>query len=88
MSIVNNDQVESTCRQRFEHDDTQQNSKQTVAPQSDKPSLEDEIYILRNKMVQTICIEESLTSASVVEQSSILDRKINEYMKLKHQPKQ
>jgi hypothetical protein len=42
--------------------------------------LEDEIYFLRRRMEQMFNQEQSLTSESVIELSSLLDHKINEYM--------
>jgi hypothetical protein len=42
--------------------------------------LEDEIYFLRRRMEQMFNQEQSLTSDSVIELSSLLDLKINEYM--------
>jgi hypothetical protein len=42
--------------------------------------LEDEIYFLRRRMEHMFIQEQSLTSESVIEVSSLLDRKINEYM--------
>ncbi|MFS0870156.1 aspartyl-phosphate phosphatase Spo0E family protein [Paenibacillus xylanilyticus] len=44
-------------------------------------SLEDEIHILRRKMEQIFLEEKSFTSEIVIEISSLLDLKINEYMK-------
>ncbi len=44
-------------------------------------SLEDEIRVLRGKMEQLFIQEKSFTSANVIEISSLLDLKINEYMK-------
>lgn len=44
-------------------------------------SLEDEIRILRCKMEQLFLQEKSFTSDNVIEISSLLDLKINEYMK-------
>ncbi|WP_339320703.1 aspartyl-phosphate phosphatase Spo0E family protein [Paenibacillus sp. FSL R10-2734] len=44
-------------------------------------SLEDEIRILRTKMEQLFLQEKSFTSDNVIEISSLLDLKINEYMK-------
>jgi hypothetical protein len=44
-------------------------------------SLEDEIRILRTKMEQLFLEEKSFTSDNVIEISSLLDLKINEYMK-------
>ncbi|MFK0520715.1 MULTISPECIES: aspartyl-phosphate phosphatase Spo0E family protein [Paenibacillus] len=44
-------------------------------------SLEDEIHLLRRKMEQIFMEEKSFTSEIVIEISSLLDLKINEYMK-------
>lgn len=44
-------------------------------------SLEDEIRILRSRMEQLFLQEKSFTSDNVIEISSLLDLKINEYMK-------
>ncbi|GAB6988367.1 aspartyl-phosphate phosphatase Spo0E family protein [Paenibacillus pini] len=44
-------------------------------------SLEDEILMLRKKMEQIFMQEQSFTSEIVIEISSLLDLKINEYMK-------
>lgn len=44
-------------------------------------SLEDEIRVLRSRMEQLFLQENSLTSDNVIEISSLLDLKINEYMK-------
>jgi hypothetical protein len=44
-------------------------------------SLEDEIMMLRKKMEQIFMQEQSFTSEIVIEISSLLDLKINEYMK-------
>ncbi|MEY8744604.1 aspartyl-phosphate phosphatase Spo0E family protein [Bacillales bacterium AN1005] len=44
-------------------------------------SLEDEIHLLRLKMEQIFLEEKSFTSDIVIEISSLLDLKINEYMK-------
>ncbi|MGO4530633.1 aspartyl-phosphate phosphatase Spo0E family protein [Paenibacillus sp. 2TAF8] len=44
-------------------------------------SLEDEIRMLRSKMEQIFLEEKSFTSDVVIEISSLLDLKINEYMK-------
>lgn len=44
--------------------------------------LEEEIYILRTLMEKTAEDEQSFTSEMVVYISSLLDKKINEYMKL------
>ena len=48
-------------------------------------SLEEEIHLLRSKMEQIFMQEQSFTSDIVIEISSLLDLKINEYMKI--QPK-
>ncbi|WP_235775306.1 MULTISPECIES: aspartyl-phosphate phosphatase Spo0E family protein [Paenibacillus] len=47
------------------------------------PSLEEEIFILRSRMEQLFLQEKSFTSDNVVEISSKLDMKINEYMKMR-----
>lgn len=44
-------------------------------------SLEDEIHILRSKMERIFSQEKSFTSDNVIEISSLLDLKINEFMK-------
>lgn len=44
-------------------------------------SLEEEIHMLRRKMEQIFMQEQSFTSEVVIEISSLLDLKINEYMK-------
>lgn len=44
-------------------------------------TLEDEIHMLRRKMEQIFLEEQSFTSEIVIEISSLLDLKINEYMK-------
>ncbi|WP_379160925.1 aspartyl-phosphate phosphatase Spo0E family protein [Paenibacillus sp. sgz5001063] len=44
-------------------------------------SLEDEIRVLRSRMEQLFVQENSFTSANVIEVSSLLDLKINEYMR-------
>lgn len=44
-------------------------------------TLEDEIRMLRQKMEQIFMEEKSFTSDIVIEISSLLDLKINEYMK-------
>jgi hypothetical protein len=51
-----------------------------VKSASPEQFLEDEIYFLRRRMEQMFNQEQSLTSESVIEVSSLLDRKINEYM--------
>jgi len=45
-------------------------------------SLEDEIRILRHRMEQLFLQENSFTADNVIEISSMLDLKINEYMKV------
>lgn len=44
-------------------------------------SLEDEIHLLRSKMEELFQQENSFTSDIVIEISSLLDLKINEFMK-------
>lgn len=43
--------------------------------------LEEEIHFLRRKLEQMVLEGRSMTSDAVIEQSTILDSKINEYMK-------
>jgi hypothetical protein len=43
-------------------------------------SLEEEIHSLRRKLEQMVVDGREMTSESVVELSTVLDRKINEYM--------
>nr|WP_232436844.1 aspartyl-phosphate phosphatase Spo0E family protein [Paenibacillus senegalimassiliensis] len=47
-------------------------------------TLEDEIYLLRSKMEKLFLEEKSFTSDIVVEISSLLDLKINEFMRISH----
>lgn len=49
--------------------------------------LEEEIYILRTLMEKTAEDEQSFTSEMVVHISSLLDQKINEFMKLERKRK-
>ena len=44
--------------------------------------LQEEIRILRRQMEETFSREQSFTSETVIEISSLLDLKINEYMQL------
>lgn len=44
--------------------------------------LEDEIQVLRSRMEQMFTQEKSFTSDIVIEISIMLDRKINEYMRI------
>ena len=44
-------------------------------------SLAEEIYLLRSRMEQLVLQEKSFTSEVVIEISSLLDLKINAYMK-------
>ncbi|WP_229752655.1 aspartyl-phosphate phosphatase Spo0E family protein [Paenibacillus physcomitrellae] len=48
-------------------------------------SLEDEIRLLRSRMEKIFMEEQSFTSDIVVEISTLLDLKINEYMKVRSQ---
>lgn len=48
---------------------------------SDLPALEDEICALRKQMEQVFQEEQSFTAGNVIEISSMLDSKINEYMR-------
>ena len=50
-------------------------------------SLEDEIQDLRSRMEQIFLQENSFTSDNVIEISSLLDLKINEYMRGRHRKK-
>lgn len=89
MSFVQNEQIGTTHGHQYDNEETtQQSTRQTVGQQDAKPSLEEEIYVLRNKMEQVICDEDSLTSKRVVQHSSELDRKINEYMRQQRKIKQ
>ncbi|OPA76783.1 hypothetical protein BVG16_16575 [Paenibacillus selenitireducens] len=45
-------------------------------------ALEDEIQFLRLKMEEIVLLEQSFTSDNVILISSMLDVKINEYMKI------
>lgn len=54
--------------------ENQQNSPHAV-------TLEDEIHLLRSKMEKIFLQEKSFTSDIVIEISSLLDLKINEFMK-------
>ncbi|WP_246553693.1 aspartyl-phosphate phosphatase Spo0E family protein [Paenibacillus tritici] len=47
-------------------------------------SLEDEIQMLRSRMEQLFMQENSFTSDNVIAISSLLDLKINEYMRGRH----
>ncbi|MNJ50713.1 hypothetical protein D3C77_459960 [compost metagenome] len=51
----------------------------TISPQA--VTLEDEIQLLRTKMEEIFLEEKSFTSDIVIEISSLLDLKINEFMK-------
>lgn len=55
----------------------------SIAKDSFSPAvaLEDEIQLLRRKMEQMVLLEQSFTSDIVIEISSLLDVKINEYMR-------
>nr|WP_246021452.1 aspartyl-phosphate phosphatase Spo0E family protein [Paenibacillus lentus] len=52
---------------------------QTISPQA--LTLEDEIQLLRTRMEEIFLVEKSFTSDIVIEISSLLDLKINEFMK-------
>ncbi|RUT28474.1 aspartyl-phosphate phosphatase Spo0E family protein [Paenibacillus zeisoli] len=52
-----------------------------LASSSISESLEDEILVLRNRMERLFMQEQSFTSDIVIEISSLLDLKINEFMK-------
>lgn len=53
----------------------------TIESSNREFTLEDEIRMLRSKMEQIFVQEQSFTSDIVIEISSLLDLKINEYMK-------
>jgi len=46
-------------------------------------TLEDEIQFLRLKMEEIVLLEKSFTSDIVIQISSLLDVKINEYMRIR-----
>ncbi|WP_138494103.1 aspartyl-phosphate phosphatase Spo0E family protein [Paenibacillus pinistramenti] len=54
---------------------------QSISTPARKLSLEDEIRLLRSRMEKIFMEEQSFTSDIVVEISTLLDLKINEYMK-------
>lgn len=56
-------------------------SSKTIDSLNREFTLEDEIQMLRAKMEQIFVEEQSFTSEVVIEISSLLDLKINEYMK-------
>ncbi|MNH79328.1 hypothetical protein D3C87_492750 [compost metagenome] len=65
-----------------EHKSEQWTSKENpLASSSISESLEDEILVLRNRMERLFLQEQSFTSDIVIEISSLLDLKINEFMK-------
>jgi hypothetical protein len=51
------------------------------ADPSSSDSLEEEIYLLRCRLEQMVIEGRSMTSEAVIELSTLLDSKINEYMK-------
>ncbi len=65
----------------YERRDSYRSRKAKKKSSPSRASLEDEIQQLRKKMEQTAAEQQSLTSEPVVEISSRLDAKINEYMK-------
>ena len=56
-------------------------SSRTIDSSGREFTLEDEICLLRNKMEQMFVQEQSFTSDTIIEISSLLDLKINEYMR-------
>ncbi|WP_433945831.1 aspartyl-phosphate phosphatase Spo0E family protein [Paenibacillus sp. SN-8-1] len=67
-----------------EHKSERWTSKENpLASSSISESLEDEILVLRNRMERLFLQEQSFTSDIVIEISSLLDLKINEFMKSK-----
>lgn len=57
-------------------------SSQTIDSSKREYTLEDEICLLRSQMEQIFVQEQSFTSKIVIEISSLLDLKINEYMRI------
>lgn len=64
-----------------DHKSEQWTTKENTLASSDSESLEDEILVLRNRMERLFLQEQSFTSDIVIEVSSLLDLKINEFMK-------
>ncbi|WP_223067842.1 aspartyl-phosphate phosphatase Spo0E family protein [Paenibacillus caui] len=56
----------------------------SITTSARKASLEDEIRMLRSRMEKIFLEEQSFTSDIVVEISTLLDLKINEYMRAKY----
>ncbi|MBO2943511.1 aspartyl-phosphate phosphatase Spo0E family protein [Paenibacillus sp. F411] len=68
-----------------ERSDREEWNVETADSEPQDISLEEEIHLLRQRMEQIFLEEQSFTSEIVIEISSLLDLKINEYMKA--QPK-
>ncbi|MEF2966915.1 aspartyl-phosphate phosphatase Spo0E family protein [Paenibacillus sp. M1] len=62
-------------------------NSQKTSPQGHGLSLEDEIHLLRSKMERIFQQENSFTSDIVIEISSLLDLKINEFMRMSQKGK-
>jgi hypothetical protein len=75
------DQYRSSSHQQDDKDEGLPYQKINSSPS--KKSLEDEIASLRIKMERAVWQEQSMTKDIVVKLSSMLDHKINEYMKIK-----
>lgn len=83
MSFARNDRiVENTNYTQHQIESKDQSHRLNSLQRKGEKDLEDEIYRLRNKMEQTVWQEHSMTSEAVVQISSKLDHKINEYMKV------
>lgn len=70
-----------------ESDNHEKWSVEPDQPVSQNLSLEEEIHMLRLKMEEIFLQEQSFTSDIVIEISSLLDLKINEYMRLQPRKK-
>lgn len=83
MSFTGNDRIAESTNDTQDQIDTKDHILRLDSLQrTGEKDLEDEIYRLRNKMEQAVWQEHSMTSEVVVQISSKLDRKINEYMKI------
>ena len=72
----------ATSRGFMVRDRSVKRSYQKTKGSSSLSFLEEEIHILRSRMVELFEREQSLTSIPVVEASNELDLKINEYMEI------
>lgn len=83
MSLVENERIAENPNNTQNQIDTKDHMLRLDSLQhKGEKDLENEIYHLRNKMEQAVWQEHSMTSEVVVQISSKLDRKINEYMKI------